>query len=818
MKPTPEPADGLVGVSPTEVLVRALGLVDIPLVDVRAKALDERQQLQILLEVVGQDDEHTSRQVVQRVCDERPGVMATVSWLGKRIFAWRQGLVVLRREDLVRRVVRLVDPDALACLHPDRHVPARERFDWGVVPVQHTGRLDSLLHEGTIDTHIHLGGALPPLFYWLVLMGCELPIHALTGVPAGRRGHAELESWQDAVATAAWRRLALAAAVEEERARQGLPPAFPHLAWAQLSRFRPAEPAGHGTHTEELQLPVSILGRRDAVLALSHSWRRQRRDGDPPFSDPLRGPELAGQHYACGERRLLVSLRQVLDDLPASAGDRRSRLERQLLAYLRCRNAFHLLLCYQSGSHGLMRFAEAFSRRSFVFSKRSQGRRQRREQRQARRLERWRIEVALNSQLDKAFDGAGNTGEKLPVRGIEMRVSFPGGNQTRRTFRAWLEGIQDHQRALQVPSRVALVVHLLKGSRPQPEARAEQTIRQLHAVLQDFPGLQQVIVGIDAAGDERSQPPRVFVPAFRQLRENQEKLRPFDGQDPVSLGYTFHVGEDMTDLLTGLRHIDEVASLILPPEEGGRLGHALALGEDPKRFYARRRGGSDPQLGCHLLDLVWAHGRLVEAGRAAAYQWLERRIIDLLDGSAPRLSRVHICFQAMGLDAPQARFFSELELLRKLGLRDAETRALRSERVTADARWLEMVAEVQGLLRKRLALRRICIEANPTSNLMIGDYGAYAQLPYPPILEAELPMSINTDDPGLFMTSLPGEFAALYSALEGQWTHRKILVWLRRRLFDAQQSTFLGPGLDLRKKSLRKRRRLLDKLLRYHPR
>jgi len=57
------------------------------------------------------------------------------------------------------------------------------------------------------------------------------------------------------------------------------------------------------------------------------------------------------------------------------------------------------------------------------------------------------------------------------------------------------------------------------------------------------------------------------------------------------LGWTCHVGEDVDDLLTGLCHLDEVATLLLGPE-GGRLGHALTLGEDPVCFY-RKRGGRD---------------------------------------------------------------------------------------------------------------------------------------------------------------------------------------------------------------------------------
>jgi hypothetical protein len=42
------------------------------------------------------------------------------------------------------------------------------------------------------------------------------------------------------------------------------------------------------------------------------------------------------------------------------------------------------------------------------------------------------------------------------------------------------------------------------------------------------------------------------------------------------------------------------------------------------------------------------------------------------------------------------------------------------------------------------------------------------------------------------MTSLPGEFQAMYDALAGEMSHRAILAWLNDRCFDARQSSFLS--------------------------
>ena len=59
-------------------------------------------------------------------------------------------------------------------------------------------------------------------------------------------------------------------------------------------------------------------------------------------------------------------------------------------------------------------------------------------------------------------------------------------------------------------------------------------------------------------------------------------------------------------------------------------------------------------------------------------------------------------------------------------------------------------------------------------------------------MDRGLPLSLNTDDPGLFFSSLPGEFAAMYGALSTEMSHRETLRWLEERVHDARRSSFLG--------------------------
>lgn len=406
-------------------------------------------------------------------------------------------------------------------------------------------------------------------------------------------------------------------------------------------------------------------------------------------------------------------------------------------------------------------------------------------------LERSRMRAALDSQLMDPFD----TPQKDPdppvaLRRIEMRVSVPALEELALTLDAWLKGIGQHLKtdpgsSTCRNSQVGLVFHFLKWGADQEHAdQALRAAERLGHVLANYPSLRRLIVGIDAAGDERSSPPRVFLRAFHYLRKLERTFRPDPKEPPIRLGYTYHVGEDVDDLLTGLRHLDEVASLLLPPDSGGRLGHALALGDVPARFYDRR-GVTEPRLGSHLLDLVWAWGHLMQTEDSGRFcTWIEHRLSSFCRHHAVDRSR---CFEEMTRDQTEA------ELLDCLCKADAIDFTAPQPVPLSEPLWLDIVGVVQELLLDRIARMRVCVEANPTSNLLIRDDVDYSDLPYERLVEAGLAVSLNTDDPGLFLTTLPGELTAMYDSFAcRRWQHREILAWLRERMFDAEQSTFLG--------------------------
>jgi hypothetical protein len=86
---------------------------------------------------------------------------------------------------------------------------------------------------------------------------------------------------------------------------------------------------------------------------------------------------------------------------------------------------------------------------------------------------------------------------------------------------------------------------------------------------------------------------------------------------------------------------------------------------------------------------------------------------------------------------------------------------------------LAMLREAQGSLRSQLARLGIVVEANPSSNMLVGDlklgdHPAFRLNPFPgrPVPEGSRVMvALGDDDPLTFASSLPDEFCHLYYAL-----------------------------------------------------
>ena len=76
------------------------------------------------------------------------------------------------------------------------------------------------------------------------------------------------------------------------------------------------------------------------------------------------------------------------------------------------------------------------------------------------------------------------------------------------------------------------------------------------------------------------------------------------------------------------------------------------------------------------------------------------------------------------------------------------------------------VEDVRMAMLKLLSDRKYRIESNPTSNLMIGPFNQYRELPIMRFCKNNVNVSVNTDAKGVFSTSLYIEYSLLALALQ----------------------------------------------------
>ena len=127
--------------------------------------------------------------------------------------------------------------------------------------------------------------------------------------------------------------------------------------------------------------------------------------------------------------------------------------------------------------------------------------------------------------------------------------------------------------------------------------------------------------------------------------------------------------------------------------------------------------------------------------------------------------------------------------------------------------YYELLELIQEDMMERLERKHIAIECNPSSNFKIGDMDKYDQHPIlrfyndglaTPYKPHHLAVSINTDDQGVFSTSLEREYSLIALAIERNEmppynnSPRAIAEWLERvrqmayeQSFDESQYKFL---------------------------
>jgi hypothetical protein len=319
--------------------------------------------------------------------------------------------------------------------------------------------------------------------------------------------------------------------------------------------------------------------------------------------------------------------------------------------------------------------------------------------------------------------------------------------------------------------------------------------------IEAHPELAWVLRGIDVASEEQAIPTWPLLGIYARVREAFAELQRRHPSLPP-LRATAHVGEDFARLVTGVRCIDEALHFGLL-QHGDRMGHALALAWDPHTW----RQGNPKVLQTRedrLDDLLWEHtcysrGVAPVASRVAALSsWIEelglaiygRNLsVDVLVQARDLRHRPQLLRFRFGY--PQGRIANLDDdtplgcLGRYLFEPQVYKRGIEPIQVEASEEECEFIAKAQRRLAEEVSRQAITVESNPSSNLVIGNFGQLSAHPtfrLRPLgsLAGEMPnISINSDDPITFASGLVDEFAFVHGALTSQGcAEETALAWI----------------------------------------
>ncbi len=353
---------------------------------------------------------------------------------------------------------------------------------------------------------------------------------------------------------------------------------------------------------------------------------------------------------------------------------------------------------------------------------------------------------------------------------------------------------------------------------------AQVQAKALAKIMKEFPDTACRIKGIDACSLEIGCRPETFATEFRFLRRCMDE-HAGTSCDPMDhnchrphLGITFHAGEDFLDIPDGLRAIDETIRF-LELKKGDRLGHALALGVNPKDYYLRKRKNIYLTKQDYLDNLVWMLYRSLELnvpiGADHRTMLMERARTLFAEIFAPAIQAagygeiLELYYQSWKLrgDHPdmyrngyynenyaKTRYDDYASYMARDGLdkyrknpvvaelyyayhfdQEVKLTGLQPQAIEIEAWYVDLVASLQQAMRLEVFKNEIAIECNPTSNALIGTFTYYDRHPILTFNQyylnqdektPDLWVSINTDDLGVFDTSLTNEYALMFRAIQ----------------------------------------------------
>lgn len=362
------------------------------------------------------------------------------------------------------------------------------------------------------------------------------------------------------------------------------------------------------------------------------------------------------------------------------------------------------------------------------------------------------------------------------------------------------------------------------------------------------PGLDEYLVGIDAASEENAMEPWMFAQAYRLMRSRfytKPVLQIPNGTEPFrrvqNIGFTYHVGEDFRHIVSGFRHIDEVLEEFTY-KAGDRLGHVLALGIDVAQWVTDNEVVPIPVLE-RLENLLWMWGVNTCDGLnlPVRLEMLENIIMDIAQEiySDPETITVKMLYQAYKhkLQSDHAAIVAKVhqedggrypdcerceinDNYREDGVREHkgwnsekllltnycsyyQKKYAKVQLVSVSKSEIAVYQKLQTYLVQKIEKKGIYLEANPTSNLAIGDFSHIGDHPIFKLDDIRVHdgnhsmITVNSDNPTIFNTNAENELDYIYYAAdEFGYSKSEILEWIDRIRQRGMDASFIKNEKD----------------------
>ncbi len=346
----------------------------------------------------------------------------------------------------------------------------------------------------------------------------------------------------------------------------------------------------------------------------------------------------------------------------------------------------------------------------------------------------------------------------------------------------------------------------------------DKQIKDLNIFLEEYPDIAKQVVGIDVCSKENNYRPEIFS-SIMVRKENRIDAK---------LKRMYHVGEIYSDLLSGLRFIDECICFF-KLGWGDRLGHAVPVFESVDEWYNERNKQIIIFKEDYLDNMAWLYCNLpfkVRKGKAGKkilrkfkylfYELYKNVITDdamfefqSKDSKKINFENINIYhyFEAWKLRAENPEVIKK-KLLKNIYNDESvivyyiaychyynseiKHRGQDLVKIYITNEMLMLIQVVQKKLQDKIRNKGICIEVCPSSNILVGSIKEDYCHPLINIFKktknnlsgSNICVSINTDDQGIFATSLVSEYSLLINAFENKRDSNGDIIYSKEFLYN----------------------------------